>query len=282
MKILILGAKGMLGSELARQLAEDSANEVIAYDYEQLDITDHDTVVSTITEMHPDLIFNCAAYNAVDKAEEQHEIAMRLNADAVHNLAEAANNTEATLIHFSTGFVFDGNSKNGYNEEALPNPQSTYAKSKYLGEMQAQTAAKHYIVRLNLLFGKGGVGSGAKQSFPDLILELTKEKQEFDFVTDEISTPTYSADLATAVIKLYKEQFAYGIYHLPNEGQASWYDYAAEVFKIKGLDVKINPVTADKFVRPASRPKNSVLINTKFPKLRPWQDALKEYLESNS
>lgn len=275
MKVLILGAKGMLGSELSKQLSKE---QVTAYDYEQLDITDRQAVLEEIKKLKPEIIFNCAAYNAVDKAEEQHEVAMRLNADAVGYIAEAANSVGATLVHFSTGFIFDGSSKTGYNEESVPAPQSIYAKSKYLGELQAQTAKKFYIVRLNLLFGEAATGPATKQSFPDLILGLAKEKKEFDFVSDEISTPTYAPDLASAVISLVKERYPFGIYHLPNEGQASWYDFAKEVFNIKGLDVKLNKITADQYPRPAERPKNSVVINTKYPKLRPWQQALQEYL----
>src|SRR5690606_37132657 len=149
-------------------------------EYEQLDITNKEEVLEKVSELKPELILNCAAYNAVDKAEEQQEGAMRLNADAVGYIAEAANSVDATFVHFSTGFVFEG-TQNGYDENARPSPQSVYAKSKYLGELQAQTATKHYIVRLNLLFGPAGEGFGIKKCFPDLILGLSKEKKEFDF-----------------------------------------------------------------------------------------------------
>jgi dTDP-4-dehydrorhamnose reductase len=217
----------------------------------------------------------------VDKAEqEESQKAYELNSDAVGYIAEAAESVGATLVHYSTGFVFEGSEEKGYNEDANPDPQSVYGKSKLGGEQQAEKCSKYYIIRLNLLFGQGGSSVHAKKSFPDMILELAKEKKEFDFVTDEISTPTYAVDLAKATIELVKKPYPYGIYHLPNDGKASWYEFAEEVFKDKGIEVKLNKVNSEQFVRPAKRPKNSVLLNTKFPKLRTWQEALKEYLES--
>ncbi len=277
MKVLILGAHGMLGAELVRQLVE---HEVYSFDSD-LDVTDRLAIQSKIEELKPEVIFNCVAYNAVDKAEGEGSLmAQALNADAVGYIAEAANKVNATLVHYSTGFVFDGENAEGYNEADAPNPQSVYAKTKYEGELQAQKSSKYYLVRLNLLFGKAGTGKNSKQGFPDLILEQVKEKNEFDFVTDEVSTPTYSKDLVEASLKLVQGNYPYGVYHLPNEGRASWFEFAAEVFKDAGVNAKMNATTSDKFVRPAKRPHYSVINNNKFPKLRRWQEALKDYLNS--
>lgn len=280
MKIIVFGAKGMLGGELVRQL---TGHEVFPLDAEDVDVTNKKAVQSRIAEISPDWIFNCAAYNAVDKAETSpdKDHAFELNATAVGYIAEAAELAGATLIHYSTGFIFDGESSAGYKEDDEPNPISVYGQSKLQGEIEARKCSKLYIIRLNLLFGKAAQSESAKKSFPDLIIDLSKEKDAIDFVDDEISSPTYSVDLAKASIKLAEEKFPYGIYHLPNGGQASWFDFAEEVFRIKGIKTTANRVSSDSFVRPAKRPKNSVLQNTKFPKLRPWREALAEYLQNN-
>lgn len=282
MKVLIFGASGMLGAELHKQL-EAQGGEVFAFDRE-LDITDQVQVQNKIMQLQPEIIFNCAAYNAVDKAESEPEIAMRLNAEAAGFIAEAAEKINAITVHYSTGFVFEGSNVAGYSEDASPNPQSVYAKSKYLGEQKLQQATdRFYLIRLNLLFGKQGKTETAKQSFPTMILDfakVAKAKDHIDFITDEISTPTYAPDLAQASIALIKEQYPFGIYHLVNEGRASWYDWAKEIFALKAIAVKINPVLAGQFPRKAQRPKCSVLINNKFPKLPSWQAATAEYLKT--
>ncbi|MEK7075390.1 MAG: dTDP-4-dehydrorhamnose reductase [Patescibacteria group bacterium] len=276
--VLVLGSKGMLGSELVRQLKAKNI-EVAGFDSD-LDVTNKEALSAKILELKPEVIYNCVAYNAVDLAEQEKEKAKALNSQAVLNIVESAEKVGATLVHFSTGFVFDGESIKSYKETDQPNPQSVYAMTKYQGEQNANKCSKHYIVRLNLLFGKSAESQNAKKSFPELVLELAKTQKEFAFVTDEISTPTYAVDLTKAVLELVDKKYPYGIYHLPNEGQASWLDFAEEVFRIQGMEVKLNPVLADKFVRAAKRPKNSVIANTKFPKLRPWQEALKEFLNS--
>ncbi len=277
--VLVLGSKGMLGSELVRQL-QAKGIETAAFDSD-LDVRDKEALKTKVQELKPEVIYNCVAYNAVDLAEEEKEKATSLNVTAVSNIVEAANSVGATLVHFSTGFVFDGQSTKSYTESDQPNPQSVYSQTKYQGEIEALKYPKSYVVRLNLLFGKSAVSERAKKSFPELVLELAKDQKEFAFVTDEISTPTYAVDLAQAVLELVDMKYPFGIYHLPNEGQASWLDFAEEVFRIRGVEVKLNPVTADMFKRAAKRPKNSVIANTKFPKLRPWQQALEEFLNSN-
>lgn len=276
MKVLITGAKGMLGEELRRQL---SSEEVFAYDVEDLDITNALSVQKKIEELKPDWIFNCAAYNNVEKAEEQQELAMAINAHGPENLAKAAESINAVMVHYSTGYVFDGQNEAGYHEEALPNPQSIYAKSKYAGE-QAVSAncSKHYIIRLNFLFGPGGTSNAAKQSFPDQLLGWAASKDQLELIADEISTPTYVKDLAEASIRLVREKYPYGIYHLPNEGIASYYDWGKEILKIKNLNNMVAAVDRTRFASKAHYPKCSVVLNTKFPKLRPWQQALAEYL----
>lgn len=286
MKTVVLGAGGMLGSELA-SLLEKSGHKVFAFDRE-LDVTDPAAVSEKISELQPEAVFNCAAFNAMDKAEQESESARALNAAAVGNIAKAAKVCGAVVVHYSTGYVFDGRNDAGYEEDDQPNPISIYGHTKYEGEQQLkQHADKYYLIRLNLLFGAPGLASGSKKSFPAMILEQAETKDSFDFVADEISTPTYAPDLARASITLLtekedgKNKYAYGIYHLVNEGRASWYDWAKQIFEIKGISKALHPVGAEKFPRPAARPRCSVLLNTKFPKLRTWQQATAEFLETN-
>ena len=238
--VLVLGSKGTLGSELVRQL-KAKGTEVAAFDSD-LDVRDAEVLIQKVSELKPEVIYNCVAYNAVDLAEKETEIAQSLNVSAVANIREAARKVDAVLVHFSTGFVFDGSSIKSYIELDQPNPQSVYAKTKYEGELEALKYPKAYVIRLNLLFGKSAESENAKKSFPELILGLAKNQKEFAFVTDEISTPTYAVDLAKATLDLVGEKYPFGIYHLPNEGQASWLDFAEEVFRIKGVEVKLNPV----------------------------------------
>lgn len=276
MKVLITGAKGMLGEDLRRQL---SSEEVFAYDVEDLDITNLSDVQKKVGGLKPDWIFNCAAYNNVEKAEEREALAIAINSQGPENLAKAAESIDATMVHYSTGYVFDGKNQAGYSEEAQPNPQSVYAKSKYAGEQAVSgNCSKHYIIRLNFLFGPGGTSSAAKQSFPDQLLGWAASKGQLDLIADEVSTPTYVKDLAEASINLVRGKYPYGIYHLPNQGTASYYDWGKEILKIKSLNNTVVAVDRTKFPSKASYPKCSVVLNTKFPKLRPWQQALAEYL----
>ena len=279
MKALVLGAQGTLGSALVDQL-DKSGNEVAGFSRDILDITDKESVRARLTELRPEVVFNCVAYNSMDRAEEEQERAFLLNKTAVENICEVVKELGLRLVHYSTGYVFDGKASEGYAEDAQPNPLSVYAQSKYEGEkVVLERCAKYYLIRTNLIFGPAGTSPSSKKSFPDLILELSNTKQSIDFVTDEISSPTYSVDLAKASIALVSEDYPYGIYHLVNEGRASWYDYAQEVFKLANKQkVSLNAVPSSRLVRKAARPGCSVLLNTKFRKLRPWPEALREYL----
>lgn len=273
MKVLILGAKGNLGQEFVR-LYQD--HEVIAWDRTELDITDEAAVKQKTAEVRPRLIINCAAYNAVDKAEEEMSLANDINGYAVGYLGQAASSVGATIVHFSTNYVFDGNSPEGYNEDDQQNPQSAYAKSKLLGEMElAQYADNFYLVRTSWLYGGNSAG---KKSFVDIMLEGARENKDLKLVSDEFASPTWTRDLAQASRALVEEQKPFGVYHLVNAGSTSWYGWALEIFAIKGLSVLTQEVSGDSFLRKAKRPKYGVLNNTKFIELRPWTEALREYL----
>lgn len=271
-RILILGAKGSLG-QMFLDVYKDQ--EVSVWDREELDITDEEQVKAKITELKPDLIINCAAYNAVDKAEEERETAEAINGYAVGFIAKAADEIGATMVHFSTNYVFDGNKSQGYNEDDSPKPQSAYAKSKFLGEMELQENTDNfYLIRTAWLYGK----SGAKPSFVEIMLKLAGEGKEITGIDNEFASPTYVLDLAQSTRALIETKKPFGIYHLTNSGEASWFDWAQEIFIIKGITANLVAVKRENYSRLAARPQYGILNNTKFIELRPWTEALREYL----
>ena len=279
MKIIIIGAKGMLGQELANIFA---AEKTLLWDKEEIDITDQLLLNKKITAENPDLIINAAAYNDVDGAETNEKIAYAVNSDGPKNLAQAAKKAESILIHYSTDYVFKGDRQEGYKEDDEKDPQSVYAASKSRGEDNViSNMDKYYIIRLSRLFGQPANAEGAKKSFIDVMLGLAKDKKELDIVDEELSSPTYAPDLAKQTKKIIDEKMDYGLYHAANSGACTWYDFAKEAFAIKNVDVRINPVPASKFPRPAKRPEYSILINTKLPEIRSWQKALKDYLKND-
>lgn len=286
MEVLILGAKGNLGSQLAKIFSADKDYKVIAWDKEEIDITDKELVFKKIHELKPGIIINAAAYNAVDKCEEseaEFELAKKINAEAVGYLVEACLETGAVLVHYSSDYVFAGDRKEGYKEDDEPKPINKYGETKLAGEEElikkSGQGLKYYLIRTSKLFGPKAESELAKPSFFDLMLDLAKKKKELDAVNEEVSGFTYTPDLARATKKLVESEKGYGVYHLTNVGRATWYEAAMELFKILGKKIKINPVKGDKFPRPAKRPAYSVLINTKFEMQRDWKDALREYLK---
>lgn len=276
--VLILGAKGMLGGQLMKVFG----NEAVGWDRTDMDVTKFKDLRLKIEDLAPETIVNCVAFNDVDGAESSRELAFKLNADVPKNLAEIANAVGSVLVHFSTNFVFDGQ-KDGYKETDEPHPLSVYAQSKYRGE-QAITAncRKYYLIRTALLFGPKGESELSKKSFVDLMLELSNSQREIKAVGDEINSLTYSLDLAAQIKLLLNSKPPYGIYHITNSGQASWHDLAKEIFDIAKKKINLVKVLSSEFPRKAVRPKKGVLINTKLPPLRPWQEALREFLNQES
>lgn len=282
-KILIIGAKGMLGRELGVVF---SGKNLVLWDKEEMDISDKEQVFNKISGLKPKIVINAAAYNAVDEIEkdENFELAKKINGWAVGYLAKAAKMVGAITVHYSTGYVFDGKNSVGYKEDDAPNPISKYGESKYLGEKELlNNSDRFYLIRTNLLFGKPSISGTAKKSFVDAMLNLiNKGQNKFNLVTDEVSNPTYAADLAQATFKLVDDNYSFGIYHLVNSGEASWHDFGKEIFKIMGLKKELNKISGEDYRRSAKRPKNSVLINVKFPALRTWREALKDYLSEKN
>lgn len=274
MKVLILGARGSLGQTFV-DLYKD--HEVSAWDRTELDITDEEQVLQKIGEIKPELVINCAAYNSVDKAEDERETVNLINGYAVGFIAKATGMAGATMVHFSTGQVFDGSKSEGYNEDDLTNPVNSYGKSKLLGEMELRkNTENYYLIRTCWLYGRPAAG---KKSFADMMLEQAAGNELIKVVVDEFGNPTYVKDLASAARALVEQKKPFGIYHLTNSGTVSRYDWAKEIFAVKHIKTMIDPVDAGFFQRKAKRPKYEVLNNTKFIQLRPWTEALNEYLK---
>lgn len=282
-KILILGAKGSLGGELQKVFSPD--NEVLGWDRGEIDITDRELILKKISDVKPELVINAAAYNAVDKCEEddnEYELAKKINIDGPKFLAEACLKISATLIHYSTDYVFDGKNQGGYAETAEPAPINRYGKSKFHGEKRileySGKGLKWHLIRTSKLFGPKAESEQSKPSFFDIMLAAGKSRDKLEVVSDELSCFTYTPDLAGATKKLYDGGYGYGVYHIVNGRPCAWCDGAVELFRLTGAEIKVEPVSGDKLTRPAKRPKYSVLLNTKLPALRDYRDALKEYL----
>ncbi len=283
MKVIILGAKGNLGSRLVEVFKEEY--DVVAWDREEIDITNKELVFKKINDEKPDIIINAVAYNAVDKCEEKNEFekAKILNGDVVRYLADAALEVGAMLVHYSSDYVFDGEKISGYKEDDEPNPINNYAQTKWMGEKEiiskSGSGLKWYLIRTSKLFGPIGKSSIAKPSFFDIILKKSEEQGSLDIVNEEVSCFTYTVDLAKATKDLIENKGKYGIYHITNSGASTWFEAARELFKIDNTIIDLNPVTGDKFSRPAKRPKYSVLLNNKLKPLRDWREALRDYLK---
>lgn len=284
MSILILGGRGNLGSQLSRIFQADY--ETISLDREELDVTDFPHLVSYISELAPELIINTVAYNAVDKCENplEYKIALKLNQELPGVLADLALEKGITLIHYSSDYVFNGtNEKTEFVETDTPNPVNKYGESKTLGERELISRGRYglnyYLIRTSKLFGPRGGSEAAKPSFFDIMLDLAQNNKEISVVNEELSCFTYTPDLAEATKRLWELEVESGIYHLTNDGPATWADGVIELFKLKKINAPLKMVRSENLLRAARRPKYSVLKNTKLKKMRNWKLALKEYLE---
>lgn len=283
--VLILGAKGMLGQELVRVFSRDRKYVVTAWDREEIDVTDFERLASSVEGLGPDIILNAVAYNAVDQCETdeaEYTKAELLNVEVPEKLAQISQKLGCILVHYSTDYVFDGSQKSGYDEKAQPQPLSRYGETKRAGEVAVlESEARAYVIRLSKLFGKPASSTTGKRSFFDAMLEKSKSFSHVNVVDDERSCFTYAPDLAETTQALIEDQVPFGIYHLPNEGGATWYEAVQELHQLAQIETKVIPVTVEAYPRPAKRPASSILLNTKRPKLRDYREALAEYLASN-
>jgi len=281
-KILILGAKGMLGRELAEVFADQNP---VLWDREDINIADKKDVAEKVSAFKPAVIINAAAYTDVDGCETNRELALAVNGYGVGYLAEAARGAGAVLAHYSTDYVFDGKNPRGYPEDARPeNPVNFYGESKLLGEKllgeEGAHGLRYYLIRTSWLFGRHG------KNFASTMLKLAETKTELSIVDDQHGKPTYAKDLADATRKLLGESYPSGVYHVVNEPETTWYRFASAIFdtcsQIRADFRKpvLKPCASAEFPRPAKRPAYSALLNTKLPLLRNWQGALDEYLNT--
>lgn len=280
MKILVTGANGQLGNELRLQLDKEFPGSAIYTDIEELDLTDPKAVEAFIVNNDVTHIVNCAAYNAVDRAEEEKMLSARINNDAVKNLALAADANGAKIIHISTDYVFDGTNHRPYRESDKVNPISQYGTTKRKGETSLLALAPEaIIIRTAWLYSSFG------HNFLKTMLAKADTSQDIKVVCDQIGTPTYARDLANAIVKVIQShQWVPGIYHFTNEGAASWYDFAMAIFRIAGKKVSVVPISTADHPTLASRPPFSILDKTLIKatygvEIPHWETALEDCLK---
>lgn len=279
MKIMIIGAGGQLGSELVNIVQEDIIIPLTRLDLEMTDYRQMNDVISSNT---PDIVINTTAYHRVDECEDNVEKAFSVNTFAVRTLSKICAEMNATLVHFSTDYVFGGEKRVPYMENDMPNPLSVYAASKLAGEYFARNICRrHFVVRTCGLYGAKGV-SGKGENFVEMMLRLAREQKPIKVVADQIVTPTFARELAVSISKLIRTG-EYGLYHITNDGGCSWYEFAKTIFDLTGIRADLSPITSEEFGAKARRPAYSVLENRNLRALgidnmRPWKEALKEYL----
>ncbi|MGM0239183.1 dTDP-4-dehydrorhamnose reductase [Enterococcus sp. AZ103] len=280
--ILITGGHGQLGTEL-RKLLDEKNVDYISTDAHDLDITDKEGTLKYISDLKPELIYHCAAYTAVDKAEEEgKELDEKINVEGTRNVAEAAKAVDATLVYISTDYVFDGKKKDGmYKEDDVKNPLSEYGRTKLLGEQAVQEIMdKYYIIRTSWVFGLYG------HNFIFTMQKLAETHDKLTVVNDQFGRPTWTRTLAEFMHFVIEKHADYGVYHLSNENSCSWYEFAKEI--LKDTDVDVQPVTSAEYPQKATRPQYSVMDLSKAEalgfKIPTWQEALSQFiaLEGNN
>jgi dTDP-4-dehydrorhamnose reductase len=281
----LIGAAGQLGFDLARTF--DLPGELVRLTHADLDLLDAKATARVLRDLRPTHVLNTAAYNQVDRAEDEPAAAFALNADAVGALAEVCDAVSATLVHFSTDYVFDGHRRTPYGEDDAPGPLSRYGQSKLAGERRALAGGRRaYVFRVCGLFGIARSAGTGGTNFVETMLRLAHEGRPIRVVRDQVLTPSYTLDLAAKVWRVLARG-PHGLYHLTNAGATSWYDFAREVFRLSGLEPDLAAVTAAEYGARARRPAYSVLAHGRLAALgeddlRPWQDALAAYLRERA
>lgn len=277
MKVFVTGVKGQLGYDVVREL-EKRNMEAVGVDIEEMDITDGESVERVITEANPDAVIHCAAYTAVDAAEENEMICRKVNALGPENIAKVCRKLDIKMIQISTDYVFDGSGEKPWDVDDHCDPKTVYGLTKLEGEEAiSRHLEKYFIVRIAWVFGVNG------KNFVKTMLRLAETHNQLTVVNDQFGSPTYTVDLAKLLVDMVQTE-KYGIYHATNEGFCSWYDFACAIFQKAGKEVKVKPVTTAEYGAKAFRPANSRLNKEKldqngFDRLPPWEDALDRYLK---
>jgi dTDP-4-dehydrorhamnose reductase len=280
MRVLVTGARGLLGAAIVREFSKDS--DVRAFDHAALDISDHPAVSRTIAAERPDLIVNCAAFNHVDAAEEDPAMALRVNAMGVLSLSRAAREAAATLVHYSTDFVFDGETDRPYTEADSPNPRSVYGLSKLLGDWFALEHARGYVLRVESLFGEPADGHARRGSLGTIVDRIVSG-QEVPVFIDRTVSPSYTADVARATRELIAMSAPPGLYHCVNSGAATWDRIAVEAARVLSRPLHSKPMTVATASMKAPRPRYCALSNARLVSLGiampSWQEALAKHFQ---
>lgn len=283
MKVLVTGCKGQLGYDVSKELTK-RGDTAVAVDIEEMDITDKEAVENYISKANVDAVIHCAAYTAVDNAEDNVELCRRINCDGTKNIADSCKKHNLKMIYISTDYVFNGEGDTPWKPDDKREPLNAYGQTKYEGELAVEnTLDNYFIVRISWAFGLNG------ENFVHTMLNLGKTHDKLTVVADQIGSPTYTADLAKLLVDMVHSD-KYGRYHATNEGICSWYEFACEIMKQAAeyypeyANVKVTPVSSDEYLTKAKRPHNSrmskdKLVENEFDRLPTWQYALKRYLK---
>ena len=277
MKVLVTGVKGQLGYDVVNELEKRNIT-AIGVDIEEMDITDAESVNKVITEVEPDAVIHCAAYTAVDAAEDNVDLCRRVNADGTANIAAICKTLDIKMMYISTDYVFNGQGERPWEPDDEREPLNVYGQTKYEGEVAVTDALeKYFIVRIAWVFGVNG------KNFIKAILNKAQTVDTLTVVNDQFGSPTYTYDLARLLVDMIQTE-KYGFYHATNEGICTWFDFACEIIRQSGLNTNVLPVSADQYPAKAKRPSNSRMSKEKltqngFEKLPTWQDALRRYLD---
>ncbi|MCD8221176.1 MAG: dTDP-4-dehydrorhamnose reductase [Clostridiales bacterium] len=279
MKVLVTGARGQLGTDLMNELAKRGL-EGIGVDIDEMDITDAEACRKVISGANVDAVIHCAAYTAVDAAEDNEELCRRINAEGTRNVAAACREAGVTMMYISTDYVFNGQGTRPWEPDDHREPLNVYGQTKYEGELAVEEllAGRYFIVRIAWVFGIAG------KNFIKTMLRLGRDHKNVTVVADQVGSPTYTYDLSRLLVDMIQTEH-YGRYHATNEGLCSWYEFACEIFRQAGMnDVKVAPVTSAEYPAKATRPFNSRMSKDKlsengFERLPSWQDALSRFLK---
>lgn len=276
MKVLVTGVKGQLGHDVVNEL-EKRGHEAVGVDIQEMDITDAVSVRQVLTEAAPEAVIHCAAYTAVDAAEDNEELCRKVNAAGTENIARVCRDLDCSLMYISTDYVFNGQGERPWQPDDKREPLNVYGQTKYEGELAVEQLEKYFIVRIAWVFGVNG------KNFIKTMLNLGKTRDTITVVSDQIGSPTYTYDLARLLVDMI-ETDRYGRYHATNEGLCSWHQFAVEIFRQAGMNVNVIPVSSDQYPAKAKRPANSRMDKSKldaagFKRLPLWQDALGRYLK---
>ena len=271
MKVLVTGVKGQLGHDVIKEL-EKRGHTAVGVDIDNMDITDQEAVRRVVTQAAPEAVVHCAAYTAVDAAEDHEELCRLVNAKGTEHIVSVCRDLDCKLMYISTDYVFNGQGERPWEPDDEREPLNVYGQTKYEGELAVETLEKYFIVRIAWVFGVNG------KNFIKTMLNLGKTRDSLTVVDDQIGSPTYTYDLARLLVDMVETE-KYGRYHATNEGLCSWYEFACEIFKEAGIQVKVSPVSSDMYPARAKRPMNSRMDKSKlrdmgFEPMPSWQAPL--------